>query len=73
MSQNLQENTCARVSLLIKLQAWGNFIAGLRQLYLKKTLTQVFSCEFCKIFKNIFLIEHVRWLAASGKLQSECA
>ena len=24
------------------------------QLYLKKTLAQVFSCEFCEIFKNIF-------------------
>ena len=23
ISQNLQENTCARVSILIKLQAWG--------------------------------------------------
>ena len=26
----------------------GNFIK-------KETLTQVFSCEFCKIFKNTFL------------------
>ena len=37
ISQNSQENTCARVSLLIKLQASG----------------LVFSCEFCEIFKNI--------------------
>ena len=36
--QNSQENTCARVSFLIKL----------------------FSCEFCEIFKNIFLTEHLR-------------
>ena len=32
--QNSQENTCARISFLIKLQ--------------------VFSCEFCEIFKNTF-------------------
>ena len=34
---NSQENTCVRASFLIKLQVSG----------LKKTLTQVFSCEFC--------------------------
>ena len=35
ISQNSQENTCARVTFL-------------------KTLPQVFSSEFCKIFKNTF-------------------
>ena len=40
------ENTCARVSFLIKLQAC-NFIK-------KETLTQLFSCEFCEIYKNTF-------------------
>ena len=25
-------------------------------------LTQMFSCEFCEIFKNIFLTEHLHWL-----------
>ena len=39
--QNSQENTCARASLLIK------FIK-------KETLAQVFSCEFCEMFKNAF-------------------
>ena len=24
--------------------------------------TQVFSCEYCEIFKNSFFIEHLRWL-----------
>ena len=38
MSQNSQENTCARVSFLIKLQA----------------LRPVFSNEFCEISKNTF-------------------
>ena len=39
-SQNWQENTCARVSFLIKMQA--------------ETLAQVFSCKFCEISKNTF-------------------
>ena len=46
ISQNSQENTCARDSLLIKLQA----------------VAHVFSCEFCKIFKKTFFKEHFRWL-----------
>ena len=41
ISQYSQENTCARVSFLIKLQK-------------KETVAQVFSCEFCKISKNAF-------------------
>ena len=46
--QNSKENTCARSSFLIKLQALAcNFIK-------KETLTQVFSCEFCEISKNTF-------------------
>ena len=52
--QNSQENTCARVSFLIKLQATVcNFIK-------KETLVQVFSCEFCEIPKNTFFTEHLR-------------
>ena len=51
ISQNLQENTCARVSFLIKLQASGcNFIR-------KQNLAQVFFCEICEIFNNTFLKE----------------
>ena len=46
--QNSQGNTCARASFLIKLQAWRLRPAIL----LKKRLVQVFSCEFCGIFKN---------------------
>ena len=41
-SQSSQENTFARVSFLIKWQAW------------KETRAQVFSCEFYKISKNTF-------------------
>ena len=46
LSQNLQENTCAIVSFLIKLQAWD----------------QVFYYEFCEISKNTFFTEHLWWL-----------
>ena len=55
ISQNSQVNTCARVSFLIKLQAWG------LQLYYK-TLAQVFSCEICEIFKNTLFKEYFWWL-----------
>ena len=47
ISQNLQENTCARVSILIKLQAASNFIKI-------ETLAQAISCEFCEISNNTF-------------------
>ena len=30
--------------------------------YLKMTLIQIFSCEFCEISKTQFCIEHLRWL-----------
>ena len=35
----------------------------------KKTLAQVFSCEFCEIFKNTFFIEHYR----VGAFETLCA
>ena len=46
ISQNSQENTCARDSVLI------NFIK-------KETLVQVFSCEFCEIFKTPFFLQNI--------------
>ena len=30
----------------------------------KKSLAEVFSCEFCEIFKNTFFIEHLRGTAS---------
>ena len=41
MSQYSQQNTCVGISFLIKLQA-----NPCLQLYLKKTPTQEFSCEY---------------------------
>ena len=46
ISQNLQENTCATISFLIKLPASDREKKG--------TLAQVFSSEFCEISKNTF-------------------
>ena len=48
ISDNSQENTCARVSFLLKLQA------GAYKFIKKETLAQVSFCEFCKISKNTF-------------------
>ena len=56
ISRNSRENTCARVSFLIKLQAEAyNFIKN-------EPLAQVFSCEFCEILRTPFFSEHLRWL-----------
>ena len=57
ISQNLQENTCVRVSFLMKLQAC-NVIK-------KEAMTELFSREFREIFKNIFFTEHF-WGTAFG-------
>ena len=66
ISQNPQETTCARVYFLIKLHAEScNFSK-------KDTLTQVFSCEFCKIFKNSFFIEHLFTAASESWEASKC-
>ena len=60
ISQNSQENTSARVSFLIKLQAEAcNFIK-------KETLAQLFSCDFCEVSKNAFFKEHL-WATASAE------
>ena len=47
ISQNSQENTYARVSILTKFQASGNF-------FKKDTLAKMLSCGFYEIFKNTF-------------------
>ena len=48
ISQNSQENTCAIVSFLIKLQAACNFIK-------KETLAQVFPVNVVKFLRTSFL------------------
>ena len=64
ISQSSQENTCVRVSFLIKLQVEAcNFIK-------KQTLAPVFSCEFYQIFKNNFFTEHLSTTASESELTS---
>ena len=53
ISQNLQENTCAWVSFLIKLIK-------------KETLAHVFSCEFYEISKSALFTEHLRTTASEA-------
>ena len=63
ISQNSQENTCARVSFLTKLQAACN-------LSKIETLAQVFSCEYYEIYKNTFFTEH--FLATASVWSFHC-
>ena len=74
--QNSQENTCVRVSPLIKLQVSAckfikkETLASACNFNKKVTLAPVFSCEFCEISKNTFFTEHL-WVTpseASGEL-----
>ena len=57
--QNWQENTCAWVSFLVKVQA-----RGLQIYYKRDSGTGVF-CEFCGISKNTFFTEHLRMTASA--------
>ena len=61
ISQNSQENTCARVS---------SCRPHARNFIKRETLAQVFSCEFCEIFKNTFFTEQL-WTTAS-ELNPKC-
>ena len=54
ISQNSRENNCARAS----------FKKDLSQLYKKNPLAQVFSSEFCEIFKSTSFAEHLRMTAS---------
>ena len=62
ISEKLQENTCARVSFLIKLQ-----VSGL-QLYLKKDCDTGFSREFFKISKDTFFTEYILVTASDSTI-----
>ena len=59
ISQNSQENTCAIVSFLIKLQTSGLKSAT----SLKKRLWhRCFTVNFAKFLRTLFVTEHLRWL-----------
>ena len=55
ISQNTQENTCARVSFLIKLQA------EVCNVIKKRLWHMCFPMNFSKFLKITFLTEDLRW------------
>ena len=59
---NPQENTCARVYFSIRL---------FKQLFLKKTLAQVFSYEFCKVFERAYFYRTPEVAASSSRREFE--
>ena len=56
IAQNLQKNTCAGV-FFMKFRPWD------LQLYEKRTLAKVFSCEFWEVFQNTYFGEYLRTAA----------
>ena len=52
--QNSKENICAGVSFSVGAGAASDFIK-------KETPVEVFSCEFCEIFKNALFTEDLRF------------
>ena len=59
ISQNSQENTCAKVSFLIKLHASPHSPATLSK---KRLLQRCFPVNFVKFPRTSFTIEHLWWL-----------
>ena len=82
ISQNSQENTCAKASFLMKSQARAcsktSFLikSQICNFIKKEAPAQVFSCEFCEISKNIFSYRTVQvaapeecwWIHVKGAL-----
>ena len=56
ISQNSQENTCTRISFIMKLQAWACHV-------IKKGLWhKCFSVNFANFLRTPFVSEQLRWL-----------
>ena len=53
ISQYSQKNTCVGIFFKIKMQAFS------LETLSKRGLTQVFSCEYCEIFKSTCFGEHL--------------
>ena len=60
--QNSQENTVSETSFFKS--CWPEACNVLK----KATLTQVFSCKFCEIFKNTFFTEDIRVTASESTI-----
>ena len=66
ISQNLQENSCAEVSSLIKLPTWG--LPEASNVIKKEAPTLVFSSKFCETIKTTFSTDHLRVTDLSIKI-----
>ena len=55
------------------LESLFNKVAGLQvcNFIKKETLAQVFSCEFCEIFKNTYFEEHLQTAASNSFFQED--
>ena len=50
------------------------FFSKVADLFIKKeALADMFSCEFCEIFKNTFFIEYFWWLLLMAHIKLEAA
>ena len=49
------------------LESLLNKVKGLQN---KETPTQVFSCEYCEIFKNTYFEEHLQTAASKGSIKN---
>ena len=58
ISQYSPENTCVRVSILIKLQTWGPEACN----FIKKETPVRFPVKFAKFLRTLFLTESLWWL-----------
>ena len=67
MIKMLQLLCCKFVMIKIADKPWQIIGVGPATLLRKKTLAQVFSCEFCEIYKNTFYYR-TPLMAASGVL-----
>ena len=50
---------------------WSLFLIKFLTNFIKGTLTQVFSCEIQKIFKNTFFTEQLQWLLLSKETPTQ--
>ena len=62
-TQIREENNVCQILFRINSQSSGG-AGGACNFIKKEALAQVFSCEFCKISKNIFFTEHLRTTAS---------
>ena len=65
MKEVVPEEFCKKGVLKNFAKFTGKHLCQSKNLVKKETLTQVFSCEFFKVFKNTFFIEHLWWLLLS--------